>query len=113
MKEYYLYRRAYIQAFVYFRAAKKLAEILEEETGEDYEVLPIKFIVCDSINYYSPLIYELSDYNIAEAYTGFEYKGYEYQGVAEIIKDLKFALRENIWNISRENYENLGRVRLK
>lgn len=113
MKEYYLYRRAYIQAYTYYQAAKKLAEQLEDETGEEYEVLPIKFIVCDSINYYSPLIYELSDYNIAEAYTGFEYKGYDYPGVQNIIKDLKWTLKNNIWNISRENYENLGRVKLK
>jgi len=112
-RDYYLYRRAYIQAYTYYQAAKKLAEQLEEETGEEYEVLPIKFIVCDSINYYSPLIYELSSFDIAEAYVGFEYKGYEYPGVQTIIQDLKFALRENIWNISRENYENNGRVKLK
>jgi hypothetical protein len=105
--EYYLYRRAYIQAFLYHRA------IMSMEEFEGYEVLPPKFIVCDSSNYYSPLIYKLTVKDLDEAYEGFEYKGREYPGVKTIIEELKWALENDIWNVSMTNFLNRGVVFLK
>ena len=109
--EYYLKRRAYIQAYVYYIACDTIKKQLEKEYEEEYTVLAPKFIVCDSINYYSPLIYSLTQFDLRNAYEGFEYRGYSYPGVHEIIKNLKWALNNNIWNISRENYENKGIVK--
>lgn len=108
--EYYLYRRAYIQAYLYHRAAK---EILKAEDLGDYAVLPPRFIVCDSTNYYSPLIYALSDKDLWDAYEGFEYRGRTYPGVKDLIQDLTWALENNVWNISRKNHMNGGIVNLK
>jgi len=108
--EYYLYRRAYIQAFAYFKAA---LHFRNEKHLDDYNVEPIRFIVCDSTNYFSPLIYELTGDDILEAYEGFEHKGRKYVGVQALVKDLTWALSNNVWNISRENYENGGVVKLK
>jgi len=105
--EYYLYRRAYIQAFLYHRA------IMSMEEFEGYEVLPPKFIVCDSSNYYSPLIYKLTVKDLDEAYEGFEYKGREYPGVKTIIEELTWALENDIWNVSMTNFLNRGVVFLK
>jgi hypothetical protein len=105
--EYYLYRRAYIQAFLYHRA------IMSMEEFEGYEVLPPKFIVCDSSNYYSPLIYKLTVKDLDEAYEGFEYKGREYPGVKTIIEELTWALENDIWNVSMTNFLNKGVVFLK
>ena len=105
--EYYLYRRAYIQAFLYHRAIMFMWEF------EGYEVLPPKFIVCDSSNYYSPLIYKLTVKDLDEAYEGFEYKGREYPGVKAIIEELKWALENDIWNVSMTNFLNRGVVFLK
>jgi len=110
--EYYLYRRAYIQAYVYYRAMKSLADNPEEEYC-DYTVFPPKFIVSDSINYYSPLIYSLSLEDLKDAYEGFEHNGRKYSGVRDIIKDLQWAMEMNIWNISRENYINNGVINIK
>lgn len=109
LEEYYLYRRAYIQAYLYYRAAHTLRD--GELTG--YDVLPPRFIVCDSTNYYNPLIYTLDYGNIEEAYDGFRHKNREYTGVKQLIKDLKWALENNVWNISRENQEKNGIVTLK
>jgi hypothetical protein len=99
LEEYYLYRRAYIQAYLYFHAA------LHMRVGEiaEYQVIPPKFIVCDSTNYYNPLIYTLDYTDLDNAYNGFTHKNREYKGVASIIADLKWALENNVWNISREN----------
>lgn len=111
-KEYYTYRRAYIQAFLYCRAM--LAITLDVNNPlYGYNVYPPSFIVCDSTNYFSPLIYTLSMEDLQEAYNGFEYMGKQYPGVKEIIKNLQWALDMNIWNISRENYLKKGVTNIK
>jgi hypothetical protein len=110
LEEYYLYRRAYIQAYLYFWAATKF---MKDSELEGYTVFPPRFIVCDSTNYYNPLIYTLVWEDLQDAYEGFTHKNREYKGVKEIIEDLKWALENNIWNISRENSINNGLVNIR
>ena len=107
--EYYLYRRAYIQGFLYHKAAESWAS---EMGYGDYKILYPKFIVCDSTNYNSPLIYKMSDINMQDALNGFEHKGRNYPGVAQLIEDLDWAIENDKWNISKENYINNGVVKL-
>ena len=109
-EEYYLYRRSYIQAYLYWKAVLSLT-ITGELQG--YFVHAPKFIVCDSTNYMDPLIYTLTDADIDDAYNGFEHKGRTYPGVKNIIKDLKWAQENDVWSISRTNYENGGIVNIK
>lgn len=109
-EEYYLYRRAYIQAYSYKEACM---ELKSRESLDHYTVLEPKFIVCDSINYYNPLIYALSSDDIEDAYNGFEYKGRKYPGVKDIVKDLLWAREHDKWNISRTNFLNDGIVNIK
>lgn len=111
LEEYYLYRRAYIQALLYYKAALHFMNKTEDIRG--YRVEPPRFIVCDSTNYYNPLIYTLSDKDLEDAYNGFTHKNREYTGVAILIKDLKWALDNNVWNISRENSINNGLVNIR
>ena len=111
LEEYYLYRRAYIQAYLYTIAATAFRDTKEELEG--YEVLPTKFLVCDSTNYYNPLIYTLSEQDLEDAYAGFTHKNREYKGVGELIKDLTWALENNVWNVSRENFESNGLVKIR
>ena len=107
--EYYLYRRAYIQGFLYHKAVESWAS----EVGyRDYEILLPKFIVCDSTNYANPLVYEMTQDSMNNAMNGFEYKGREYPGVVQLIEDLKWTLDNDVWNISRENHINNGVVKL-
>lgn len=107
--EYYLYRRAYIQGFLYHKAAESWAS---EMGYGDYEILLPKFIVCDSTNYANPLVYEMTQDSMNNAMNGFEYKGREYPGVAQLIEDLKWTLDNDVWNISRENHINNGIVKI-
>lgn len=109
-EEYYLYRRAYIQAYVYEAACHAFKS---RENLDLYQVMAPKFIVCDSINYYSPLIYTLSSDDLDDAYNGFEHKGRTYPGVKSIIEDLKWAKENDRWNISRTNYINDGIVNIR
>lgn len=109
-EEYYLYRRAYIQGFLYINAVYEHFKDLIDNEG--YEVLPMKFIVCDSTNYMNPLIYNMSQEAYEAAEDGFEHKGRQYPGVKDLIRDLKWALEYDKWNISRENYINSGVVNI-
>lgn len=109
-EEYYLYRRAYIQAYLYFYAA--LHHFSDLVQNEGYVVLDPIFIVCDSTNYSSPLLYSMTPVAMDNAYNGFIHRGRTYPGVKSIIEDLKWSIENNIWNISRENYLNYGVVKL-
>lgn len=109
LEEYYLYRRAYIQGYLYINA---MWHHFKDLIDQDYTVLNMKFIVCDSTNYTAPLIYDMtqSAYNNAEE--GFEHKGRKYPGVKSLIEDLQWAIENDKWNVSRENYINQGIVKL-
>lgn len=112
LEEYYLYRRSYIQAYLYWKAGISLINDTDSECY-GYIVMYPKFIVCDSTNYMNPLIYELNDNDIDDAYFGFEHKGRKYVGVKQLIEDLKWAQENDVWNISRENSINNGVVKLR
>jgi hypothetical protein len=109
-EEYYLYRRSYIQAYLYYKAAGAWSS---EMGYGDYAILYPRFIVCDSTNYMNPLIYELTEDDMGDAYLGFEHKGRNYPGVKSLIINLTWAQDNNIWNISRENSTNNGVTRLR
>lgn len=109
-EEYYLYRRAYIQAYVYYLAG---FTIIKDLGIEDYKVEFPKFIVCDSTNYMNPLIYTLKLEDMEDAAIGFMHKGRTYPGVAHIVEDLIWAKKTDIWNISKSRYETGGVVHIK
>lgn len=111
-EEYYLYRRAYLQAYLYFRAMLHLAKDPESEYY-GYTVEFLQFIVCDSTNYYQPLIYTLDKSDMLAAYEGFVHKGRTYPGVEDIIAALKWCKETETWNISHKNYLSNGIVNIK
>jgi hypothetical protein len=78
-----------------------------------YRVEYLKFIVCDSTNYYQPLIYTLDFEDMEDAYHGFVHKGRTYPGVADIIATLTWCKETNTWNISHKNYLSNGVVNIK
>jgi hypothetical protein len=111
-EEYYLYRRAYIQAYLYYHAMLHLTEN-PDRPYHDYKVERLKFIVCDSTNYYQPLIYTLDEGDMTDAYQGFVHKGRTYPGVGDLIQALKWCVSTNTWNISHKNYLSNGVVNIK
>lgn len=111
-EEYYLYRRAYIQAYLYYYAMLHLTEG-EDSPYNDYQVNYLKFIVCDSTNYYQPLIYTLDIDDMMDAYKGFVHKGRTYPGVQELIAALTWCVTTDTWTISHKNYLSNGVVNIK
>lgn len=109
-EEYYLYRRAYIQAYVYYVAGLK---ILKDLGIEDYKLEYPRFIVCDSTNYMNPIIFTLEFNDIEDALNGFTHKGRNYPGVKRIIEDLQWAKDADTWNISRTRHQLGGVVNIR
>jgi len=111
-EEYYLYRRAYIQAYLYFYA---MLHIVNDSDSEyyGYSVNRLKFIVCDSTNYYQPLIYTLDIEDMEDAYKGFVHKGRTYPGVQDLIAALSWCVTSGTWTISHKNYLSNGIVNIK
>ncbi len=111
-EEYYLYRRAYIQAYLYYHAMLHMANDPNSEYYE-YHVEYLQFIVCDSTNYYRPLIYTLDMDDMMDAYKGFVHKGRTYPGIGDLIAALKWCVDTNTWDISHKNYLSNGVVNIK
>lgn len=112
LEEYYLYRRAYIQGYLYHKAVESLT-IHQVSELSGYKVECPRFIVCDSTNYYNPLIYCMTEKDLDDAYNGFEYKGRIYPGVKALIEELKWAMETDVWNISMNNYYKSGIVNIR
>lgn len=108
--EYYLQRKAYLQAYVYQKATEA---VLSEIAGPDYKVLPIQFVAADSIGLYHPLIYRLTQSDLDDAYYGFEVRGWRYPGVQEVIENLLWAKENENFRISKFAYEHHGIVPLQ
>ena len=111
-EEYYLYRRAYIQAYLYFYAMLHIAND-KDSPYYGYTVNYLQFIVCDSTNYYQPLIYTLDLEDMEDAHKGFIHKGRTYPGVKDLIAALTWCLETNTWDISHKNYLSNGVVNIK
>jgi hypothetical protein len=111
-EEYYLYRRAYIQAYLYYYAMLHLVKD-EESPYYGYTINYLKFIVCDSTNYYQPLIYTLDFNDMADAYAGFVHKGRTYPGVQDLIAALTWCVETDTWDISHKNYLSNGIINIK
>ena len=109
IEKYYLYRRSYIQAYVYYKAILSLTEDVDHKWF-GYTVNPPVFIVCDSTNYYNTLLFTTTHAHLEQAYNGFTRKGKTYPGVKDIIAGLQWAVETNSWNISKEAYFNDGIV---
>lgn len=105
---YYLKLKGYLQAGTYDLACTHLRN--QEYPG--YDIRPMKFIVCDNVNYYNPLIYELSARDLVDCWKGFTHRGRPYKGLIELVKELNWHMDSNIWHMSKLNYENRGRVTL-
>ena len=111
-EEYYLYRRAYIQAYLYYYAMLHLVKD-EESPYYGYTINYLKFIVCDNTNYYQPLIYTLDMEDMEDAYKGFVHKGRTYPGVEDLIAALTWCVETDTWDISHKNYLSNGVVNIK
>ncbi len=106
VREYYLKRFTYLQAIITHLGLS----MTQMDLGYDssYTILPMKFVVADSINLQEPLVYALTQTDLDNAFNGFKQYGKPYPGLEEIITDVRWAKENNNFRISRRNYLNGG-----
>lgn len=107
----YLKYGYYIQLGVYTSA---IASWMRLKGIEDYILEPMSFIVIESSNLMAPLFYDTTFSHFRESVNGFVTSDEErFLGIHELIKNIQWHKKQNIWNISKENYERKGFVQLK
>lgn len=98
--------RYYLQAGVYYLAIKVWAK---ENGYEDFEIVPMQFIVASPDISESPLIYVTDEKDLNYSLNGFTtIFGNKRKGVHQILEDIGWHQSEGIWHISREDYLNNG-----
>lgn len=107
LNNYFKYKY-YIQIAVYFYLVTQWKNGKDEL--KDYTVNYPKFVVADSNNYKSPLVYTTSKENFEQGMRGFTIRGKYYPGMMRAVSDLVWHKKSGIWNISKENYKNKGIV---
>lgn len=110
MSNYFIGKLGYLQAGIYDIASGQWAQYVANLEG--YAILPISYIVCDSSNYYLPLIYHTDDDILRKCFHGFIHNEREYKGLNRVIEDLKWAKATGNWRVSRLNDENKGNINL-
>lgn len=107
----YIKNSCYLQQAFYDKALK---EYCLQNKIEDYTILPMQFIVADSSkNNRRPLIYKLNNRHLEQGYNGFVFNNKYYRGVIELMEAISWSNSNQIWNCSKENFENNGVVELK
>jgi hypothetical protein len=103
---YYLQVASYYLALMYYKKSRP--------DLEGYTVLPIEFIVGSSTLNSNPLIYTLTAVNVNEGLYGYITKaGNKYKGLYELIEDINWHKKNQLWRNSKEVYDNKGRMVIK
>lgn len=96
-REYYTYRRADIQAYIYWKAVVNGLKI-ENLDLTDFVVLPPTFIVADSTDFYAPILFETTDFDLMNAQNGWIDENHRYyKGVIEILKEINWHKENGNW----------------
>ena len=107
----YLKNGYYLQQAFYHKGIKVWAA---KNNMSDYSILPMKFIVADtSKNNRRPLVYKLNWVHTDQGLYGFTNNGRHYRGIDQLMGAFIWAQENDIWNISKENFDNSGIVELQ
>lgn len=107
LKYYY-----YIQQAYYWLAAVYYFTYVEPQYA-DYEIVPMQYVVADtSPNNRRPLIYPCTETDLRAGIYGFNLAHKHYKGVNELMDEICFAENNDIWNMSKEAYQNKGIMKL-
>ncbi len=101
----------YIQNAFYYLAVRWY---LDNNNMAEYHIVPgMEFIVADtSKNNRRPLVYKTDETDIQKGLNGFSLNGHYYKGVNELMEEIDWSIENGIFNISKENLENKGLVKL-
>jgi len=104
-KGFFRYKR-YLQGSMYTDAT---IYALKDKTY--YKVLPMKFIFADTTLYKPPIIYNMIERDIEVGRDGLvDQTGRVYKGYLQLIKELLWHQKNDLWDYSYDVYQNNGEV---
>lgn len=107
----YIRNGYYLQAAFYHKAVTEWAT---SEGMREYEIVPMQFIVGDtSGNNRRPIIYKTNHSDVNKSCYGFTLRGVAYKGLDQLIKEIQWAESKDMWNCSKEVYDNKGIMKLR
>lgn len=99
----------YLQVASYYLAIREWQKTRKDLEG--YLILSIEFIVGSSTLQSNPLLYSTSPTNVNEGLYGFTTRnGVKYKGLYELVEDINWHKKHQLWRNSREVYENKGKM---
>lgn len=98
----------YIQQGLYEAVVQRWAE--DQYPG--YTVEPFQFIVVDSSGFVEPLVYEIHAPEGQSFLRTFTLRDRVYKSGLDIIEDINYHIKNDLWTISRSNKQNKGRVQI-
>src|SRR4029079_2847520 len=91
----YIKNSYYLQNAFYYLAVKYWAA----QENLDYDIVPMEFIVGDtSSNNRRPVRYTTSFADITSGLHGFTLRGNYYRGIHELVEEIEWCEKNNIWN---------------
>ena len=103
----------YLQVASYYLALHYWKKVDRPELA-DYDIPGIEFIVGSSTLQSNPLLYSTNQININEGLYGFTTKaGNRYKGLYELVKEIEWHKKEQVWRNSKEVYDNKGKMIIK
>ena len=99
----------YLQAPLYDYALHQWAK---EHGLENYTIIPMKYIFCDTSGFADPVVLSLSKEDLDAGWNGFELRGYRYRGLRELMKDIAWHVDSTNWATSKAIYEASGHLQL-
>jgi hypothetical protein len=106
----YIKHGYYLQAAFYYYAVMHWAS---ENEYAHYRIDPMEFIVGDtSINNRRPLRYPTTMDDLKKSLDGFTLRGVKYKGLLQLIEEISWAEDNDIWNVSKDAFDNNGIIPL-
>ena len=108
----YYKMKYYLQIASYYLALRSYATVDRPELM-DYTIPSIEFIVGSSNLNSNPLLYSTNMVNVSEGLLGFELNGRKCKGLFELVAEIQWHKKNQLWRNSKEVYDNNGRMAIK
>lgn len=99
----------YLQAALYHEALNIWAT---EHNLQDYGIIPMKYIFCDTSGFADPVVLELSVEDLVAGWNGFTIRGYRYRGLNELMNDIAWHVETGNWATSKAIFDARGHLQL-
>jgi len=107
----YFQYKYWLQGSLYYLAIMNLKNRYKEL--RDYKILPFQFLYISRERPEVPLVYELDEEAVSMYVEGYkDNRGQQRKGILDYLEDYKFHKETGIYDVTREEYENKGVIKL-